>query len=158
MPTALYNCASWYSYSVLRLLSQPTRPTPMLPNTMAPGAGMTLYVKLPPAVVYPSLGKPFQPGKTPAWLPYTCLAPDTGALNVMLELGQRSHRSCAKSARPAATEYSTPAESAIGLIETVGNIDPSPAAGTTAEASKDALAWSQSVTSMSPPKPSAPMS
>lgn len=29
-----------YSYSVLRRLNQPTRPTPMLPNRMALGAGM----------------------------------------------------------------------------------------------------------------------
>jgi len=29
-----------YSHSVLRLRNQPTRPIPMLPNRIAPGAGM----------------------------------------------------------------------------------------------------------------------
>jgi len=35
------NYDNTYSYSVLRLRSQPTIPTPMLPSRTAPGAGMT---------------------------------------------------------------------------------------------------------------------
>jgi len=34
------NYDNTYSYSALRLRSQPTRPMPMLPNRIAPGAGM----------------------------------------------------------------------------------------------------------------------